>query len=64
MPNGGSWKTPNLDLALKSLSGHKGGETGQRFYTKFPFYKPRGHGLPDVREDLFKAYKNQCTPVN
>lgn len=27
-PNGGSWKTPQLDLALQSKSGFKGGETG------------------------------------
>ena len=27
-PNGGTWKTPKLDEALKSKSGFKGGETG------------------------------------
>jgi len=46
--NGGSWKTPTLDLALKSMAGFNGGETGQRFYNKFPIYRPRGHGPPDV----------------
>ena len=56
MPNGGTWKTPGLDLALKSISGYKGGETGQRFYTKFPVYRPKAHGLPDVKDDLFKLY--------
>jgi len=41
-PNGASWKTPQLDLALQSKSGFKGGETAQRFYMKFPIYRPRG----------------------
>ena len=62
-PNGGSWKTPQLDIALNSMSGFKGGETGQRFYTKFPIYRPKGHGMPNVRDDLFKVYKDQCTPM-
>ena len=56
-PNGGSWKTPKLDLALNSMSGLNGGETGQRFYMKFPIYRPRGHGAPDVRDDLFRIYE-------
>ena len=27
-PNGGTWKTPSLDIALNSKAGFKGGETG------------------------------------
>ena len=50
--NGGSWKTPKLDLALQSRSGFKGGETAQRFYSKFPIYRPRAHGAHDVQDDV------------
>ena len=57
-PNGGSWKTPKLDLALNSKAGFKGGETGARFYTKFPIYRPREHGMCDVKDDLFKVHAN------
>ena len=52
MANHGSYKTPPLDLALGSKSGFKGGETAQRFYTKFPIYRPKGHGMPDVSDDI------------
>lgn len=38
--NGTSCKTSPLDLALNAQNG---GETGQRFYSKFPIYRPRGH---------------------
>ena len=55
-PNGGSWKTPKLDLALQSKSGFKGGETGQRFYSKFPIYRPRGTGPPDVNDNIFNEW--------
>ena len=27
-PNGGTWKTPFIDIALNSKAGFKGGETG------------------------------------
>lgn len=56
MANHGSYKTPPLDLALQSKSGFKGGETAQRFYTKFPIYRPREHGAPLVEDDLNKAW--------
>lgn len=42
---GGSWRTPALDLAFQNKHG---GETGQRFYSKFPIYRPRGKQPPDV----------------
>jgi len=48
-PNGTSWKTPPLDLALNTQNG---GETGQRFYSKFPIYRPRGDAPPDVKDDI------------
>ena len=51
-PNFGSFKTPPLDLALQNLSGHAGGETNMRFYMKFPIYRPRGHGPPDVQDNI------------
>ena len=57
MANHGSYKTPPLDLALNSKQGFKGGETAQRFYTKFPVYRPKAHGMPDVSDDLFKVFK-------
>lgn len=56
MANHGSYKTPSLDLALQSKSGFKGGETAQRFYTKFPIYRPRAHGAPNVEDDLNRAW--------
>lgn len=46
---GNSWKTPPLDLALKALHG---GATMQRFYNKFPIYRQRGNGAPDVTDDI------------
>jgi len=55
--NGGTWKTPSLDLALKSKSGFKGGETAQRFYTKFPIYRPRGDKPPEVTDDISQVWK-------
>ena len=55
-PNGTSFKTPMLDLALHA---QEGGETGQRFYTKFPIYRPRGHGAPDVSEDIKSIWDKQ-----
>jgi len=58
-PNGGSWKTPQLDLALQSKSGYKGGETAQRFYSKFPIYRPRGSLPPDVNDDIQKIWDQQ-----
>ena len=48
-PNGTSWRHPKLDLALHAQNG---GETAQRFYNKFPIYRPRGHGPPDVTDDI------------
>ena len=56
-PNGGTWKTPALDIALTSKSGFKGGETGQRFYMKFPIYRPRGVDAPAVDDDLNAVWK-------
>lgn len=61
MANHGSFKTPPLDLALQSKQGFKGGETAQRFYTKFPIYRPRGHGMPDVTDDLGHVWQQQTT---
>lgn len=46
--NGGSFKTPPIDLALQNHSGIRGGETNMRFYMKFPIYRPRGNGPPSV----------------
>lgn len=57
MANQNSYKTPKLDIALKSKQGFKGGETAQRFYTKFPIYRPKAHGMPDVTDDLFFEWK-------
>ena len=48
-PNGTSFKTPPIDLALHA---REGGETAARFYSKFPIYRPRGHGAPDVSDDI------------
>ena len=62
-PNGGTWKTPALDIALNSKSGFKGGETGQRFYMKFPIYRPRGGDAPGVRDDIDAVWKTQITPM-
>ena len=59
--NGGTWKTPALDLALKSKSGYKGGETAQRFYMKFPIYRPRGHEPPAVTDDIQKVWEEQIS---
>ena len=60
--NTGTWKTPKLDQALRNLSGHKGGETNMRFYMKFPIYRPRGHGHPDVDDDIQKVWDDQLHP--
>ena len=49
-PNGGTWKTPSLDLAMQYK--HPLGETGQRFYSKFPIYRPRGEGPPSVTDNI------------
>ena len=62
-PNGGTWKTPALDIALTSKSGFKGGETGQRFYMKFPVYRPRGGEAPAVQDDIDAVWKQQVTPM-
>lgn len=56
MANFGSYKTPPLDVALQSKSGYKGGETAQRFYTKFPVYRPKAHGACDVKDDIQKIW--------
>lgn len=61
MANNGSYKTPPLDLALQSKSGFKGGETAQRFYTKFPIYRPREHGAPAVTDDLNREWARQTS---
>ena len=61
MANHGSYKTPPLDLALSSKSGFKGGETAQRFYTKFPIYRPKAHGMVDVTDDLNNLWRDQTT---
>jgi len=58
-PNGGSWRTPALDLALQYKSGYKGGETAQRFYMKFPVYRPRAMGAPPVEDDIKKVWEEQ-----
>ncbi len=60
--NGGSFKTPPIDLALKNLQGFKGGETAQRFYMKFPIYRPRAQGPPDVTEDIQAIWENTIDP--
>ena len=57
--NFGSFKTPALDLALQNRSGLGGGETNMRFYMKFPIYRPRGHGPPDVEDDVDAIWKEQ-----
>ena len=57
--NFGSFKTPALDLALQNRSGLAGGETNMRFYMKFPIYRPRGHGPPDVEDDIDAIWKEQ-----
>lgn len=61
--NGGTWKTPNIDLALKNKQGYKGGETAQRFYTKFPIYRPRGEAPPDVTDNIAEVWKEQINAV-
>lgn len=61
MANHGSYKTPALDLALSSKQGYKGGETAQRFYTKFPIYRPKGHGMPNVTDDISDVWKQQTS---
>ena len=57
--NTGTWKTPPLDQALRNMAGQKGGETAMRFYMKFPIYRPRGHGHPDVDDDIQKIWDDQ-----
>ena len=59
MANYGSYKQPPLDIALQSKSGYKGGETAQRFYTKFPIYRPKGHGAIDVTDNIDNAWAQQ-----
>jgi hypothetical protein len=61
MANHGSYKTPALDLALNSKQGYKGGETAQRFYTKFPIYRPKGHGMPNVTDDISEVWQQHTT---
>ena len=51
---GKSWKTPALDTKMKNIHG---GQTMQRFYTKFPFYRERGHSPPNVEDDLEQVLK-------
>lgn len=46
---GKSWKTPQIDTKMKNIHG---GQTMQRFYTKFPFYRERGASPPNVEDDL------------
>lgn len=58
-PNGSSWRKPALDLALNFKSGFKGGETAQRFYNKFPVYRPRGPGPHSVKDDIQKVWEEQ-----
>lgn len=41
------------------MAGHKGGETAMRFYMKFPIYRPRGHGDPDVDDNIQKVWDDQ-----
>lgn len=53
MFNGCSWKTPKLDLALNARNG---GETSVRFYSKFPIYRPRDHGPPDVTDNIQRIW--------
>lgn len=60
-PNGTSWKTPAMDLALNAQNG---GETGQRFYQKFPIYRPRGDAPPDVKDDIQAIWDNQISLQN
>ena len=55
---GGSWRTPALDLAFQNKHG---GETGQRFYSKFPIYRPRGKAPPDVKDDIGKIWQEQIS---
>ena len=62
-PNGGTWKTPQLDIALNSKSGFRGGETGQRFYMKFPIYRPRGAAAPNVHDNIDAVWSTQITPM-
>ncbi len=57
-PNGDSWKQPLPDQALQNLAGTKGGETQQRFYMKFPIYRPRSKP-PSVADDIQKIWDNQ-----
>jgi len=54
--NGGSYKTPILDVAFHSKAGVRGGETAQRFYSKFPVYRPRGHGAHSVHDDIERVW--------
>ncbi len=47
--NGGTWRHPALDLAINQ---QEGGETAQRFYSKFPIYRPRGDAPHDVKDNV------------
>lgn len=58
-PNGGTWKTPPLDLAMQYK--YPLGETGQRFYSKFPIYRPRGTGPPSVTDDINQIWQEQIS---
>lgn len=57
-PYGTSWKQPKLDVALNA---REGGETAARFYNKFPIYRPRGHGAPDVTDNIKKIWEKQLS---
>ena len=50
---GNSWKTPPLEMKFKQLHG---GATAQRFYSKFPIYRPR-HDQPDVHDDIAELWR-------
>ena len=56
--NGGTWRHPALDLALNQ---QEGGATATRFYQKFPIYRPRGAGPPDVKDDVQKIWDKQIS---
>lgn len=45
---------------LKDKAGINGGETEQRFYMKFPIYRPR-QKAPDVSDDIKKIWEEQLS---
>ena len=61
-PFGRSWKKPKLEFALQSKQGINGGETEQRFYMKFPCYRPRNRA-PSVKDDIKRVLLETTTPV-